>query len=145
MRLVKNQYSHALPFKYDDITVDHNRDVTMRLFAYGLGKPVLPLTKVNVDQDVGNVLLEEETRENFALLALGCSAIINYMLTSKRYASPEMCITCYMNIMHVRKCGLSCCLFVIHLMTWATTQQNVSSGVSDQARHKPACAATEAS
>ena len=28
---------------------------------------------------------------------------------------------------------------------WATTQQNVSSGVSDQARHKPACAATEAS
>ena len=28
---------------------------------------------------------------------------------------------------------------------WATTWQNVSSGVSDQARHKPACAATEAS
>ena len=28
---------------------------------------------------------------------------------------------------------------------WATTRQNVSSGVSDQARHKPACAATEAS
>ena len=28
---------------------------------------------------------------------------------------------------------------------WATTQQNMSSGVSDQARHKPACAATEAS
>ena len=27
----------------------------------------------------------------------------------------------------------------------ATTRQNVSSGVSDQARHKPACAATEAS
>ena len=30
-------------------------------------------------------------------------------------------------------------------MIWATTRQNVSSGVSDQARHKPACAATEAS
>ena len=28
---------------------------------------------------------------------------------------------------------------------WATARQNVSSGVSDQARHKPACAATEAS
>ena len=28
---------------------------------------------------------------------------------------------------------------------WATTRQNVSSGVSDQARHKPACTATEAS
>ena len=28
---------------------------------------------------------------------------------------------------------------------WATTRQNVSSGVSDQARHRPACAATEAS
>ena len=28
---------------------------------------------------------------------------------------------------------------------WAMTRQNVSSGVSDQARHKPACAATEAS
>ena len=28
---------------------------------------------------------------------------------------------------------------------WATTRQNVSSGVSDQARHKPACAAIEAS
>ena len=28
---------------------------------------------------------------------------------------------------------------------WATTRQNVSSGVSNQARHKPACAATEAS
>ena len=27
----------------------------------------------------------------------------------------------------------------------ATTRQNISSGVSDQARHKPACAATEAS
>ena len=31
------------------------------------------------------------------------------------------------------------------LKIWATTRQNVSSGVSDQARHKPACAATEAS
>ena len=29
--------------------------------------------------------------------------------------------------------------------TWATTRQNVSSGVSNQARHKPAFAATEAS
>ena len=28
---------------------------------------------------------------------------------------------------------------------WAMTRQNVSSGVSDQTRHKPACAATEAS
>ena len=28
---------------------------------------------------------------------------------------------------------------------WATTQQNVSLGVSDQAKHKPACSATEAS
>ena len=28
---------------------------------------------------------------------------------------------------------------------WATPWENVSSGVSDQARHKPACAATEAS
>ena len=28
---------------------------------------------------------------------------------------------------------------------WVTTRQNMSSGVSDQARHKPACAATEAS
>ena len=31
------------------------------------------------------------------------------------------------------------------LITWARTRQNVSSGVSDQARHKPACAATETS
>ena len=30
-------------------------------------------------------------------------------------------------------------------LNWATTQQNVSLGVSDQARHNPACAATEAS
>ena len=29
--------------------------------------------------------------------------------------------------------------------SWATTQQNVSSGVSNHARHKPASAATEAS
>ena len=29
--------------------------------------------------------------------------------------------------------------------TWASSWQNVASGVSDQARHKPACAATEAS
>ena len=28
---------------------------------------------------------------------------------------------------------------------WATTWQNMSSGVTDQARHKPACPATEAS
>ena len=28
---------------------------------------------------------------------------------------------------------------------WAAPRENVSSGVSDQARHKPACAATEAS
>ena len=28
---------------------------------------------------------------------------------------------------------------------WATTWQTVSSGISDQARHKPACAATETS
>ena len=28
---------------------------------------------------------------------------------------------------------------------WALSRQNVSSGLSDQARHKPACAATEAS
>ena len=32
-----------------------------------------------------------------------------------------------------------------YFSVWAMTQQNVSSGVSDQARHKPACAATEAS
>ena len=32
-----------------------------------------------------------------------------------------------------------------HTRIWATTRQNVSSGVSDQARHKRACAATEAS
>ena len=32
--------------------------------------------------------------------------------------------------------------FIYYL--WATTRQNVSSGVSDQARHKPACTATEA-
>ena len=39
------------------------------------------------------------------------------------------------------------CLFWLCLpifCIWATTRQNVSSGVSDQARHKPACAATEA-
>ena len=30
-------------------------------------------------------------------------------------------------------------------LIWATTRQNVSSGVSDQDRHKPACAATDAS
>ena len=30
-------------------------------------------------------------------------------------------------------------------MKWATTWQKVSLGVSDQARHKPACTATEAS
>ena len=32
-----------------------------------------------------------------------------------------------------------------HEKIWAMTRQNVSSGVSDQARHKPASAATEAS
>ena len=32
-----------------------------------------------------------------------------------------------------------------HCFIWATTRQNVSSGVSDPAGHKPACAATEAS
>ena len=35
--------------------------------------------------------------------------------------------------------------FFSHFYHWATTRQNVSSGVSDQARHKSACAATEAS
>ena len=30
-------------------------------------------------------------------------------------------------------------------LNWATTRQNMSLGVSNQARHKPACAATEAS
>ena len=34
---------------------------------------------------------------------------------------------------------------VLHKYYWATTRQNMSSGVSDQARHKLACAATEAS
>ena len=34
---------------------------------------------------------------------------------------------------------------VIWKSKWATTRQNMSLGVSDQARHKPACAATEAS
>ena len=29
--------------------------------------------------------------------------------------------------------------------TWASSWKNVSSGISDQARHKPACAATETS
>ena len=35
----------------------------------------------------------------------------------------------------------------VHLVviSWATTRQHVFSGVSDQARHKPACAVTEAS
>ena len=33
-------------------------------------------------------------------------------------------------------------LFIWYGYTCATTQQNVSSGVSDQARHKPACAST---
>ena len=32
-----------------------------------------------------------------------------------------------------------------HYFIWAMTWQNMSSGVSDQAKHKPACTATEAS
>ena len=35
--------------------------------------------------------------------------------------------------------------FVSFENKWTMTRQNVSSGVSDQARRKPACAATEAS
>ena len=37
-------------------------------------------------------------------------------------------------------------LHIVYLIDyiWATTRQNVSSRVSDHARHKPACAATEA-
>ena len=34
---------------------------------------------------------------------------------------------------------------MIGIIKQATTWQNMSSGVSDQARHKPACAAAEAS
>ena len=37
-----------------------------------------------------------------------------------------------------------CCALTIEYK-WATTRQNVSSTVSDLARHKPACAATQAS
>ena len=36
-------------------------------------------------------------------------------------------------------------LFFLFFFTRATTRQNVSSGVSSQARHKPACTATQAS
>ena len=31
---------------------------------------------------------------------------------------PKRCITCYMNILHVRKCGLSWFLFAPHLITY---------------------------
>ena len=34
---------------------------------------------------------------------------------------------------------------LVMILNWAIPWENVSSGVSDQARHKPACAATEAS
>ena len=33
-------------------------------------------------------------------------------------------------------------LFLFYAYTWASSRQNVSSGVSNQARHKPACSAT---
>ena len=36
-------------------------------------------------------------------------------------------------------------IFMVHVVIWAVTRQDVSSGVSGHARHKPACAATEAS
>ena len=36
-------------------------------------------------------------------------------------------------------------VFMILISIWATPWKNVSSGDTDQARHKPACAATEAS
>ena len=32
--------------------------------------------------------------------------------------------------------------FLLYNYMWAPSGENVSSGVSDQARHKPACAAT---
>ena len=35
--------------------------------------------------------------------------------------------------------------FNVFIIIWAVTRQNLSWEVSDQARHKPACAATEAS
>ena len=41
-------------------------------------------------------------------------------------------------------CGLDISISINHCI-WATTRQNVSSGVSDLARHKPDCAANEAS
>ena len=50
-----------------------------------------------------------------------------------------------MNILNILKTEQNICTnYKIQIYIWATTQQNLSSGVSDQARHKPACAATEA-
>ena len=49
----------------------------------------------------------------------------------------------YLTIIPSHVQGLEMITFIIYI--WATTRQNMSSGVSDQARHKPACTATEAS
>ena len=50
-----------------------------------------------------------------------------------------------MNILNILKIEQNICTnYKIQIFIWATTQQNVSSRVSDQARHKPDCAATEA-
>ena len=55
-----------------------------------------------------------------------------------------------LKLTHTMHCCLVCeivlCLYSqVSLYIWATTGQNMSSGVSDQARLKPVCAATEAS
>ena len=70
--------------------------------------------------------------------------------TFARVGPPQRTMSCLSSSTITRKSWkLPNSLVVFYKMylwiIWATTRQNVSSGVSDQARHKLACTATEAS
>ena len=52
---------------------------------------------------------------------------------------------CTLTLLVLSCCGSNARRNITTYHTFVTTRQKVSSGVSDQARHKPACAATEAS
>ena len=74
---------------------------------------------------------------------------------SNQFCKGRQCKICYFPFLEWwgEKINLGCSFFfdVQNFRTftvrlnWAKTRQNVSSGVSDQARHKLACAATESS
>ena len=71
---------------------------------------------------------------------------LNYQLTELGTNQSDLLPDMFMNLHHtVGELLISRPTDTLYENKWATTRQNVSSGLSNQARHKQACAATEAS